>query len=130
MKVKLKGRNLMKIAITTSGKDLDASVDPRFGRAVGFIVYNTEEDTFEYVDNAQNLNAMQGAGIQAAQNVVKHNVDAIITGNCGPKAFAVLSQAGVKIFIGAEGTVKNSIEKFKNNELQQTEAANVEGHWM
>ena len=120
----------MKIAITTSGMNLEDQVDLRFGRAVGFIIYDLEKATYSYVDNKQNLNAMQGAGIQAAQNVVKQNADAIITGNCGPKAFSVLSSAGVKIFIGAEGTVKEAIEKYKNNELQEAQTANVEGHWM
>ncbi|HSA06923.1 MAG TPA: NifB/NifX family molybdenum-iron cluster-binding protein [Candidatus Gastranaerophilales bacterium] len=120
----------MKIAITSSGMNLEDQVDLRLGRAVGFIIYDLEKDTYNYVDNNQNLNAMQGAGIQAAQNVVNQNVDAIITGNCGPKAFSVLTQAGVKIFIGAEGAVKEAIEKYKNNELQEAQTANVEGHWM
>jgi predicted Fe-Mo cluster-binding NifX family protein len=120
----------MKIAITSSGMNLDSEVDLRFGRAVGFIIYDLKKDAYIYVDNKQNLNTAQGAGIQAAQNVVNQNVDAIITGNCGPKAFTVLSQAGVKIFIGAEGTVKEAIEKYKNNELQEAQTANVEGHWV
>ena len=119
----------MKIAITSSGKTLESQVDLRFGRALGFIIYNLEDDSFEFVDNTQNLNAAQGAGIQAAQNVVNQNVGAVITGHCGPKAFAVLNTAGVKIFIGAEGTVQNSIQKFKNNELQEAGSADVEGHW-
>ncbi len=120
----------MKIAITSSGQNLDSEVDLRFGRAAGFIIYDIENDSFEYADNTQNLNAMQGAGIQAAQNVVEQQVGAIITGNCGPKAFAVLSSAGVKIYIGAQGSVKEVIEKFKNNELQLAQTANVQGHWM
>jgi len=120
----------MKIAVTSSGKDLESAIDLRFGRAFGFIIYNLEDDTFNFVDNNQNLNAAQGAGIQAAQNVVNQNVEAIITGNCGPKAFTVLSSAGVKIYVGADGTVNDAIDKFKNNELQESESANVEGHWV
>ena len=120
----------MKTAITSSGQDLDSKIDLRFGRAFGFIIYDMDDDSYKFIDNTQNLNASQGAGIQAAQNVVNQNVDAIITGNCGPKAFKVLSSAGVKIYIGAEGTIKETIEKFKKNELQEAETANVEGHWV
>ncbi len=120
----------MKTAITSNGQDLDSKIDLRFGRAFGFIIYDTVDDTFKFIDNAQNLNASQGAGIQAAQNVVNQNVDAVITGHCGPKAFKVLSSAGVKIYIGAEGTIKEIIEKFKKNELPEAEEANVEGHWV
>lgn len=120
----------MKIAISSTGDNLDSAVDLRFGRANGFIIYDLEEEAFEFIDNEQNLSAMQGAGIQAAQLIVNQKVDALITGHCGPKAFKVLSAANTKIFVGAEGTVKKVIEKYKNNELQQALEANVEGHWM
>lgn len=119
----------MKIAITSSGQNLDSNIDLRFGRAFGFIIYNLEDDSYEFKDNNQNLNATQGAGIQAAQNIVNQNVDAIITGHCGPKAFAVLSSAEVKIYTGAEGAIKETIEKFKRGEFQEASSADVEGHW-
>ena len=41
----------------------------------------------ETVENTQNLNLSQGAGIQAAQTIVENQVDCLITGHCGPKAF-------------------------------------------
>lgn len=119
----------MKIAITSNGKNLDSNIDLRFGRAFGFIIYNLEDDSFEFIDNVQNIEAAQGAGIQAAQNVVNQNVEAIVTGHCGPKAFRVLSEAGVKIYTGAEGTVKETIEKFKKGEIEEASSADVEGHW-
>lgn len=119
----------MKIAITSDGKNLDSQVDLRFGRAKGFIIYNLEDDSFEFVDNIQNLNAAQGAGIQAAQNVINQDVEAVITGHCGPKAFNLLSSENVKIFVGAEGTVQEAVQKFTNNELQKADSADVEGHW-
>ena len=53
----------MKIAITAQGPELSAQVDPRFGRAKYFIIYDVDSDEFEAVDNEQNLNAPQGAGI-------------------------------------------------------------------
>ncbi|MFA6449227.1 MAG: NifB/NifX family molybdenum-iron cluster-binding protein [bacterium] len=120
----------MKIAISASGKTLDSQVDPRFGRAAGFIIYDMETGTFEYKDNSQNLNAMQGAGIQSAKNISDYGVGALITGHCGPKAFTALNAAGVKIYAGAAGTVAETIEKFKAGDLSEAENADVEGHWM
>lgn len=120
----------MKIAITSNGNTLDSQVDLRFGRTIGFIIYNCDDDSFEFVDNNQNLNATQGAGIQAAQNVVNQNVEAIITGHCGPKAFTVLSSANVKVYTGAKGNVKEAIEKFKKAELTEINSADVDGHWI
>lgn len=119
----------MKIAITSSGKDLDSQMDLRFGRAKGFIIYETDNDAFEFVDNVQNLEAAQGAGIQAAQNVVNKNAEIVISGHCGPKAFKVLSTSGVKIYTAEEGKISEILEKFKNGKLQESTSADVEGHW-
>ncbi len=120
----------MKIAISSTGDSLDSNIDLRFGRACGFIIYDIENDTFNFANNNQNLNAPQGAGIQAAQTVANQNADAVITGHCGPKAFKVLIDAGVKIYTGAEGTVKETVEKFKKGELKEALSADVEGHWI
>ena len=119
----------MKVAITAQGTDLNSQVDPRFGRAKCFIVADTETGQFEARDNTQNLNAVQGAGIQAGKNVVDLGVQAVITGNVGPKAFDTLHAGGVKIYIGVVGTVAGALEKFKAGELQCVEKANVEGRW-
>jgi len=119
----------MKIAITCRGRDLNAEVDPRFGRAKTFILYDTETDAFEAVDNAQNLNAPQGAGIQAAESVAARDVECVLTGHCGPKAFRALSAAGIKIVIGVEGTVKDAIAQFTAGNLEPADGADVEGHW-
>ena len=120
----------MKIAITSTGKDLDANLDPRFGRATYFIIVEPETMAFEVVENNQNLNLSQGAGIQAGKTIADRQVDALITGHCGPKAFKVLQNAGIKIMTGAEGKVIDAIEQFNNGELEITAEADVEGHWV
>ena len=120
----------MKIAITCRGSGLGAEVDPRFGRAKTFMIYDTETGGLEAVDNTQNLNASQGAGIQAAGNVSEHGVECVLTGHCGPKAFRALTAAGIKIVIGVEGAVSDAIANFKAGNLKPADAADVEGHWM
>ena len=120
----------MKIAITSQGQDLDSQVDPRFGRAKFFIVVDMEQEGFSVSDNSQNLNAAQGAGIQAGRNVVDLGVEAVITGHIGPKAFATLQAGEVKIYTGATGTIADAIKQFKAGALEQTNNANVEGHWV
>jgi predicted Fe-Mo cluster-binding NifX family protein len=119
----------MKIAITATKKSLDAEVDPRFGRATCFAIYETDADTVDFVNNDQNLNAASGAGIQAAQNIIATGAKVIITGNCGPKAFRTLSAADIKIVIGASGTVREIVDRYKKGELKHAESANVDGHW-
>lgn len=120
----------MKIAISAKGETLQDAVDLRFGRAKGFIIYDLETQDFEFADNIQNLEAAQGAGTQAAQNVLNYDVAALITGHCGPKAFRVLKEADVKIYLAEEMTTKKAIEKYTKNEIKETLTADVEGHWM
>lgn len=119
----------MKIAITSKGKDLEAEVDPRFGRARYLILYDTDGDSYSALDNSEGQNAAQGAGIQAGQNVANAGAAALITGNCGPKAFSVLASAGVKVYIGANGTVRQALEAYKAGDLSPADSPNVQGHW-
>ena len=120
----------MKIVVTAQGKTLDSIVDPRFGRAKYFVVCDLDSDKYEIKDNTQNLNAAQGAGIQAAQNVVETGAEVVITGHCGPKAFRVLSEGNIKIAVGASGTVAEAVQSYKDGKLQFADSANVQGHWM
>ncbi len=119
----------MKIAFTASESGLDAPLDSRFGRAPKFVVYDLAAESFEVLDNRQNLNAAQGAGIQSAQAVVCTGAGALVTGHCGPKAFRVLSAAGVKVYTTEATTVSEALQQFQTGELTEMASADVEGHW-
>ncbi len=119
----------MKIAFSTSGTDLNAPMEARFGRAARFLVYDTETATFKLVDNSQNLNAAQGAGIQSAQNVAAAGVQALVSGHCGPKAFRVLAAAGIKVYASEAPTVAAALELYREGKLKESAGADVEGHW-
>lgn len=118
----------MKVAFTTEGSTLDSRLDSRFGRAPQFLIHNLDDDTFEVVDNQQNLNAPQGAGIQAAGNVARAGAQAIVTGHCGPKAFRVLQEAGIKVYSSNAKTVAEALAQFRAGQLVESDAADVEGH--
>lgn len=119
----------MKIAITAMGTEMWSNLDPRFGRAKHFVVVDTDTNDKTAHDNAQNLNAAQGAGIQAGETVARLGADAVITGNVGPKAFRILNAAGIKVYLSGEGTVADAVLWFKAGELKEASAANVDGHW-
>ena len=119
----------MKIAVSSTSKDMESQLDPRFGRASYFIIMDLETMAFEVVENSQNLNLPQGAGIQAAKTIVDNRADVLFTGHCGPKAFRVLDAAGIKIYLGAEGTVEAAVEKLQAGEYKVATRPDVEGHW-
>jgi predicted Fe-Mo cluster-binding NifX family protein len=107
----------MKIAISATGDNLDAEVDPRFGRCPYFIIIDPETMQFEAVAN-ESAAASGGAGIAAAQMVVAKGVEAVLTGSCGPNATQVLSAAGVKIVTGVSGRVKDAVQGYKTGKLK------------
>jgi len=117
----------MKLCISSTGTDLEASIDSRFGRCQYFLFVDTETMNFEAVGNPA-FTAGGGAGIQAAQAVVNKGANAVITGNVGPNAFQALQAGGMKIITGAQGPVKDVIERFNKGELGYTGSPSVESH--
>jgi predicted Fe-Mo cluster-binding NifX family protein len=118
----------MKIAVSSTGKDLDAQVDPRFGRCQYFVLVDPETLEFEVLEN-EGLMASGGAGIQAAQLVAKKGATALITGNLGPNAASALSAAGVKVHLVPGGTVREVTESFKEGNLVESSGPSVPSHF-
>lgn len=120
----------MLIALTATEKHPGAMIDRRFGRTGALVVWDGETGCFSYIDNRHNLNAAQGAGIQTAQNVVETGAEILITGHCGPKAFRVLSAAGIRVFTVADVTINEAIRALGQDTLKRLETSDVEGHWV
>jgi len=108
----------MKVAISSKGIDLESQVDPRFGRSQYFIIVDPAIRAFEVVNNeAAALSG--GAGIQAAQTVVNAGADTVVTGSLGPNSTNALMAAGLKVYLGASGTVRESLEQLKEGRLHE-----------
>jgi len=118
----------LRICITASGNNLDAQLDPRFGRCAYLVIVDSETLQFEAVPNLAS-GATGGAGIQAAQTIANKGVKVLVTGNVGPNAFQALSAAGIDIITGASGTVREAVEKFRKGELRKTDAPTVGDHF-
>jgi len=118
----------MKIAISSTGRTLDAEVDPRFGRCQYFIIVDLETKEFEAVDNSSAM-AAGGAGISAAQMITGKSVQAVLTGNCGPNAYQVLSSAGIQVTTGVSGKVKDVIEGYRTGKFKASAQSNVPDHF-
>lgn len=117
----------MRIAVTSTGEGLDSEVDPRFGRAAFFLIGDTETMEFAAVENE---NAAGGAaGIGSAKCVIDEDVEAVLTGNCGPNAQRTLEAAGVKLYTGVTGTVTEAVEQFKKGDFAAADGPNVQSHF-
>ena len=109
----------MRIAISATGPSLDAEVDPRFGRCQYFIIVDPETMQYESMENP-NVMAGGGAGISTAQMIVNKGAQVVITDNCGPNAYQVLSAAGIQIITGFSGKISDAIQAHKSGQLQVT----------
>ncbi len=106
----------MKIAFTTSGKDMSAPMDPRFGRAAGFLIYDTETKNFTVVPNAS-VDASHGAGIKAAETIAAAGAQTLVTGECGPKATTALKAAKIPAYSCKDKSVSEALELFLAGKL-------------
>lgn len=118
----------MKIAVSSTGNNLDSPVDPRFGRCPGFIIVDPETLEFEKVPNT-GAEASEGAGIATAQDMLKKGVKAVLTGHCGPNAHRVLTAAGVEVITGASGSVREAARKYLEGNFLPATAPDVTGHY-
>jgi len=118
----------MRVAASSTGNTVDSQIDPRFGRCTYFLIIETDDMSFEVVNN-ENIALSGGAGIQSAQVVASKGVSAVLTGNCGPNAVRTLRAAGVELFVGQTGTIRQAVERFKNGELTATNTPNVSDHY-
>ncbi|AJF07476.1 NifB/NifX family molybdenum-iron cluster-binding protein [Geoalkalibacter subterraneus] len=109
----------MIIAVTSLGNDSGSPVDARFGRAAWFLLYDDQAQSWEPLENSQGQEALQGAGIQAAQQMASRGVAVLITGTTGPKAQQALKTAGIKIYHGAKGSVAAALDDYKKGRLEQ-----------
>ena len=114
----------MKVAVSASRKDLDAPIDPPFGRCACFLIVETEDMSFEPFDN-ENIALGGGAGIQSAEFVASKGAKVVITGAVGPNALRALSAAGVRLVTGQTGTVREAIVDYKKGKMKTADQTSV-----
>jgi len=117
----------MRVAISATGSTLDAEVEPRFGRCPYFIIADPDTMQFEGVENSSAMQA-GGAGISTGQMIASKGVQVVLTGNCGPNAYQVLSAAGIQVITGVSGKIRDAIQAYKSGQLQATSQSNVAAH--
>ena len=101
-----------KICVSAKGSDLDAEVDPNFGRAAYFLIADPNTLEFKSFENPHSQ-AGHGAGIQSAQFVAGQAVSAVLTGQVGPNARQVLDSAGIRVVATQGYTVRQALAWLK-----------------
>jgi len=109
----------MRVAISTSGLDLDATLDPRFGRTRHLVVCATDTEVVTHHENPTAVNAEHGAGIRTAEFVASLGVQAVISGAVGPKAMQVLRAAGIKAYASTASTARAALAELRGGKLSE-----------
>jgi len=118
----------MKIAISAAAPDLDAQVEPRFGRCQYFVIVDPQSMEFEGLENSGAM-AAGGAGISTAQMIADKGVEVVLTGNCGPNAYRTLSAVGVQVVTGVSGRIRDAVEAYGAGKLKPNAQPSVESHY-
>lgn len=100
----------MKIGVSATAGSMDAEVEARFGRSPYFVIVDSESMESEAYDN-QAAGLAHGAGTTTAQELKRRGVELVLTGQVGPKAQSALDAAGMQIVTGANGKVREAVER-------------------
>jgi predicted Fe-Mo cluster-binding NifX family protein len=101
----------MKIAISSMKKNLEGEISEIFGRCAYFLIVDASQEDIKLIDVIENksINQRGGAGVATAQLIAEQDVQAVITGNVGPRALEILEQFKIKVY-QAKGDIKSAIK--------------------
>jgi predicted Fe-Mo cluster-binding NifX family protein len=119
----------MKVAVTSSDGTMEGAVDARCGRCRKFVESAADSKTGRVMDNAADPYLSQEAGLQTARTILKAGAQAVISGHIGPKAFRMLSSAGIAIYSASNMSVAEAITRYEEGSLTKLSAADVQGRW-
>jgi len=117
----------MKIFVSAQGNELESPASEIFGRAPLYVCVESDTMKAESYANPA-IKAQSGAGIEAAQWLIDHGAQAVISANIGPKALRVFKEAGIPVYHGQKGSVRENIELWKLGKLQQLNQASTAAH--
>jgi predicted Fe-Mo cluster-binding NifX family protein len=114
----------MKVAVAAKGDTLDSRVNDLFGRSPFFVVVHPESMEFDAIENP-GVRERDVAGVQASRTLISKGVDVVVARNIGHNALVTLDGAGIKVYLGATGTVLDAIETLRKGELTSAERPTV-----
>lgn len=106
---------IISIPVTTS--NMEGKVSSHFGRTEYFLFFDTESGKEEFLPNLA-VSSPGGAGIKAAQLLVRNKVEALISPPLGENAAQVIKEAGISVYLASHESILDTIEAFKSGKLE------------
>jgi len=106
----------MLIAVSTKNPDLSSELSEAFGRSEYFLLFNSQKNASEFVQNPYS-SELGGAGIQSARFLIEKNVETVITTFIGLNTLRFFKSFNIKIYSCEDCTAEESIKLFSKGNL-------------
>ncbi|NMC59703.1 MAG: dinitrogenase iron-molybdenum cofactor biosynthesis protein [Candidatus Methanofastidiosa archaeon] len=107
----------MKLCFPTEGSaGLTEKIGEHFGRTITYTIYDLDSNNLKVIDNSSEH--MGGIGYPP-ELLKKEGVDILICRGLGRRALEMFNEYGIEVYIGATGTVDDSISAYKNKHLKK-----------
>lgn len=114
----------MKVAITSKGRTLDSEVETRCSRSPFFVLVDTKTGGLNALKNP-GASAKDAACVEAVRFLVGEGVQIVLTGNVGHNALITMQDTNIRIYLGATGRVRETLEKFDKRKLRRAREPSV-----
>ena len=107
------------VAVPCRAPYLKGQIDPRFGRALFFLIVDTTADRFRVVDNTWTAHIPEEAGVRAADSIGEMGVGAVLARHIGPRAFAALQAKDIAVYRTLETFVWDAVQRYREGSLSR-----------
>ena len=106
-----------KTVFPSNGKNLSTPLASTFERCSYFVIVNSNQENAvtAFLNDAQT--AARGADIQAAQLLVDQQIEIVITLQIDFVALNILQKAGIRVYLGIDGTIQENIDLYQQRKL-------------
>lgn len=119
------------IGVPTLDKEgLGGKISQHFGKTPYFVLINWENDKIETFQILESNGKHMGGHKTSGELIIGSGANTILCGNLGPKAIQMLQNAGIKVYVGASGTVIEAVQDWDKGKLKQArmDSACSDGH--
>jgi len=117
---------MMRVAVPTAGpRGMQEQVAGHFGMAPTYTIVDTDTGEVEVVENTSHH---MGGSVHPPVVVARAGADVVLCGNLGGHAIQLFGQYGIRVLVGASGTVEEAIGAWQRGELTDPSPETECGH--
>ena len=112
----------MKICVPAMGRELQEPISQHFGRAPYYLIVDQDSGDIEILENRSEH--MGGSG-KPPEHIASKGAEIMICSGLGPKAIDMLRSYGIRTYVGAQGSVGEAIQQWREGKLPSADDGNA-----